>query len=131
MSNQTCVFVKTVLMIIQNQYFTDKLIGANVPKHLMLYHIRLMKKKKKKKTTKKTQKKQQKKQKTKKKKKQKNINNNIELHHQVRVKIYIIFIVMKKEILERCIHVNYSHVAVTIEVNEVDHSSLTNNRLVK
>ena len=35
---------------------------------------------------------------------------------------------MKMEILERRVHVKYSHVAVIIEVN---YSSLTNNRFVK
>ena len=52
--------------------------------------------------------------------KQNTINNNIELHRQVRVKIYINFIVMKIETLERDIHAYYSHVAVIIEVNEVN-----------
>ena len=38
---------------------------------------------------------------------------------------------MKIEILERRVHVKYLHVAVIIEVNEVNYSSLTNNRFVK
>ena len=59
-------------------------------------------------------------------------NNNFELHRQVRVKLYIFFIVMKIEILERLVHVKYSHVVVIIEDNEVNYSSsLTNHRLVK
>ena len=53
------------------------------------------------------------------------------MHRKVRVKIYIMFIVMKLEILERRVHVKYSHVPVIIEVNEVNYSSLTNNRFVK
>ena len=35
------------------------------------------------------------------------------------------------EILERRVHVKYSHVAVIIEVNEVNYSSLTKNLFVK
>ena len=35
------------------------------------------------------------------------------------------------EFLERRVHVKYSHVVVIIEVNEVNYSSLTNNRFVK
>ena len=35
------------------------------------------------------------------------------------------------EILERRVHVKYSHMTVIIEVNEVNYSSLTNNRFVK
>ena len=53
------------------------------------------------------------------------------MHRQVDLKIYIIFILKKMEILERRVHVKYSHVAVIIEVNEVNYSSLTNNRFVK
>ena len=71
------------------------------------------------------------KQKKKKKKKKRKINYNIKMHRQVRLKIYINFISMKIENLERRVHIKYSHVAVIIEVNKVNYSSLTNNRFVK
>ena len=38
---------------------------------------------------------------------------------------------MKIEILERRVHVTYSHVAIIIEVKEINYSLLTNNRFVK
>ena len=56
---------------------------------------------------------------------------SIKLYRQVRVKIYILFIVMKIEILERRVHVKYSHVAAITEFNENNYSLLTNDRFVK